>query len=283
MNIYHPARTESKQKLDLRDVSLVCIETRYPDLALYAINRCIDLGDFGECILLTSSTFDLPSCIKQIRIPPITSIEQYSNFVICHLYRYFSKKHVLLIQWDGFAIKKDCWQANFLDWDYIGAPWPHLDNAVGNGGFSLRSMKLCTAVASIAAESTTLHPEDYVICIDFRSKLESEYDLQFAPQSIASRFSFEGSPPTLPAFGFHGGRALGFSLSDTELNEFIELCEKDLLKSWAFRGLARSLVIQGRRLSALRLIKKIIFLSPRHFLIGIQLMLGILLPRKSSR
>lgn len=281
MTINDLIQPESKQRLDLRDVSLVCIETRYPELALYAINRCIDLGDFGECILLTSSAVDLPGYIKQIRIPPITSIEQYSSFVICHLYKYFSNNHVLLIQWDGFAVNRDCWQDGFLDWDYIGAPWPHLDNVVGNGGFSLRSMKLCATVATIAAESTTLHPEDYVICVDLRGRLESEYGLQFAPRDIASQFSFEGSPPALPVFGFHGGRALGFSLSDTELSDFIKLCEKDLLKSWAFRGLVRSLIIQGRRLSALRLIKKIIFLSPRHFLIGIQLLLGILLPRKS--
>lgn len=34
----------------------------------------------------------------------------------------------------------------FIGYDYIGAPWPHMENRVGNGGFSLRTKSFCLDV-----------------------------------------------------------------------------------------------------------------------------------------
>jgi len=34
----------------------------------------------------------------------------------------------------------------FIGYDYIGAPWPHIGNQVGNGGFSLRTKSFCLDV-----------------------------------------------------------------------------------------------------------------------------------------
>ena len=40
------------------------------------------------------------------------------------LKEYINSEHVLVIQDDGHIVNPDIWDDNFLDYDYIGAPWP---------------------------------------------------------------------------------------------------------------------------------------------------------------
>ena len=109
-----------------------------------------------------------------------------------------------MAQWDGFVLDPDRWEDHFLDFDYIGAPWPqfHDGHDVGNGGFSLRSRKLLEACRDrrFIAE----HPEDVSIGRTNRELLENGYGIAFADRAIAARFAFERSSPGTPAFGFHG-------------------------------------------------------------------------------
>ena len=45
----------------------------------------------------------------------------------------------LIFQTDSMIFSKNKNYINrFLQYDYVGAPWPHLNNQIGNGGFSLR-------------------------------------------------------------------------------------------------------------------------------------------------
>ena len=48
------------------------------------------------------------------------------------------------MQWDSWIINPQQWTDQFLDYDYVGAPWLwHTDNyQVGNGGFALHSRQL---------------------------------------------------------------------------------------------------------------------------------------------
>jgi hypothetical protein len=93
----------------------------------------------------------------------------------------------------------------FLQYDYIGAPWAKQERNVGNGGFSLRSTRLM----KLASEDISLaryYPEDGIICREYRSHLESK-GMRFAPDTIASKFSFEANHKYGLAwngqFGFH--------------------------------------------------------------------------------
>jgi hypothetical protein len=78
---------------------------------------------------------------------------------------------VLVAQWDGFVWQHRMWDPAFLDYDYIGAPWPahltrgeqHRNHRVGNGGFSLRSRKLQQFLAEDPRVEVTDN-EDVVIC-----------------------------------------------------------------------------------------------------------------------
>lgn len=113
--------------------------------------------------------------------------------------------HILLIQYDGFVLNSSAWRPDFLTYDYIGAPWPwHQTHQVGNGGFSLRSIRLMRHLAAHVSDYPldANYPEDAVLCRLYRNALEHR-GFRFAPVSVASQFSFEREPPR-PSFGFHG-------------------------------------------------------------------------------
>jgi hypothetical protein len=145
----------------------------------------------------------------------ITSRQDYSKFVMKHLAEHIYTAFVLIVQHDGFILNPHAWSEQFLDYDYVGAPWWYDDEYnVGNGGFSLRSRKLL-AFLQADASINQYEPEDHQICRVYGSYLRQR-GFRFAPESIASRFSIEGTlhcPTNKPVkygsvwtneFGFHG-------------------------------------------------------------------------------
>lgn len=226
-------------KLDLRNVSLVCVETRRPQLALYALERCLQLADFGEVRLLGSRPCAVPTAVEHVLIPDIASIEDYSRFMIRDLGGYFSCAHALVVQWDGFITDARRWDPAFLAYDYIGAPWPGQQPAVGNGGFSLRSRRLVDALRAI--DTPVTHPEDHCICSRYRPQLERDYGVRFAPLDVASRFSWEAAEPGTPTFGFHSFFNFHRVLTETELFAYLDLCDDALLQSVPARRLLKNL------------------------------------------
>jgi hypothetical protein len=111
--------------------------------------------------------------------------------------------HVLHIQYDGFVLDGTRWNPSWIQYDYIGAPWPwHTSHNVGNGGFSLRSTKLMRFLANNPTKFPPIIPEDETLCREYRPALEAE-GFQWAPLDVASEFSFEREAPR-STFGFHG-------------------------------------------------------------------------------
>lgn len=118
----------------------------------------------------------------------------------------------LTVQWDGFGLFKQNWLPQFLEYDYIGAPWPaHMNPArVGNGGFSLRSKRWLDAAANpFDAPPYSGEVEDDWACHQNRSFYESK-GCKIAPLHVAARFSIEWPVEEYPSwtirdcFGFHG-------------------------------------------------------------------------------
>lgn len=251
------------QKPHLHNVSLVCVETRYPALARFSLDRCLAAASFKECLLLTPQRVDLPDYIEQVLIPPITSIEDYSAFMLRDLGRYFHGKYVLVVQWDSFILDGQLWDPAFLDYDYIGAPWGHRPAAVavGNGGFSLRSRRLVDTLAQMHFD--VVHPEDAVICEWRRGELEAQ-GICFAPRDVADRFAMEMIEPAGPTFGFHGFNNFHFPLDDASLDAYLALCTLGTLCSPAGRQLVRQLYHRGRHRMAMRVLRRRLRGSPRQ-------------------
>jgi len=240
-----------KPLLDLSAVTLLCVETRDPALAHFAIQKCTQQARFGKMVLITdlaklSNRPDDQASnqaedqaedqeknqradqrvarlqgVEYVQAPPIKTTKDYSDLLLTGLCQYIAGTHVLIIQWDSFILHPLLWTNDFLQYDYIGAVWPHhLDTPVGNGGFSLRSVKLLDALEN--PEITKRHPEDFCICVDNKATLENQFGIRFAPAQVAEQFAVERSE-WHPAFGFHGFFNFGKALSPKELSVFLDL------------------------------------------------------------
>lgn len=144
--------------------------------------------------------------------------------LVGELYRRFSTEYVLIIQDDGFPLTPGI--ERFVGmFDYIGAPWErHMtyydfypeSYRVGNGGFSLRSKRLCAEVARLYRRWFAWMPywwyllgDDVFYCKTLRFLFPS-YRMRFRWALIkdAAAFSVEnacwlGLGVDMP-LGFHG-------------------------------------------------------------------------------
>jgi hypothetical protein len=215
--------------LNLKNVSLACVTSVNLDRAVKAINFSKRNIDFGEVLLLTDREI-ISEGIKTTKIDPVDYIG-YSKFIVYELHKHISKDHVILIQDDGFISNPEKWKDLFLDYDYIGAPFPvprEDDNIsyrdpfgnlirVGNGGFSLRTKKLLQLPSLLNLEWKSyfgFYNEDGFFSVHNRHILEANGCL-FAPIEIASRFSHEyktAETEGILPFGFHGKHHSNYNL-----------------------------------------------------------------------
>lgn len=207
------------------NTTLCCVDCETHELSIKALNHCASTCNFENILFLTDIEY-ADKKIEVINIPSIKTKEQYSRFIIRELGSYIKTDYVLIIQYDGFIVNPQSWTPDFLKYDYIGAKWwwyPDRLN-VGNGGFSLRSRKLLKALCSDAINddyASLTKGEDTLICRAYRSFLEAEYDIKFAPETIADRFSHEFSKPVGKPFGFHGIFNIWRYIKEEDLENFI--------------------------------------------------------------
>ena len=134
-------------------------------------------------------------------------IHDYSRFCMKDLADAVEGTHALIVQNDGYILHPELWNPRWLEYDYIGAPWPLVTaggdrrKRVGNGGFSLRSTALLRACQKLDFREGV--PEDIQICQTGRHVFVLQ-GLVFAPIESARRFSVERVPTGSPTFGFHG-------------------------------------------------------------------------------
>lgn len=130
-------------------------------------------------------------------------LETYEEALWHIVPQFVQTSHALIIQYDGFVLDGGLWNPDWLQYDYVGAPWPwHADRRVGNGGFSLRSSKLMKFLFNHREEFPLKTPEDDILCRIYRPALEIS-GFRWAPESVAREFSFEREKPH-KTFGFHG-------------------------------------------------------------------------------
>ena len=265
--------------LDLSAITLLCVETRDPVLAHFAIQKCTKQARFGKVVLITDlvklsdrpddqasnpaedqaedqKVTRLPG-VEYIQAPLIKTTKDYSDLLLTGLRQYVAGTHVLIIQWDSFILQPELWSHDFLQYDYIGAVWPHHpDTPVGNGGFSLRSVKLLEALESPAISKR--HPEDFCICVDNKKLLEGEFGIRFAPAHVAEQFAVERSD-WHPAFGFHGLFNFSRAFGDTELEQFLDILPTDYLGGVDTYDLIYSLQLDKKHPLAKKIINRLQF------------------------
>jgi hypothetical protein len=212
---------------DLSDVTICAVDTLQPELAARAIATSSRQCRFGDAILFTDKKIQTDARI--VKIHAIKSHADYSKFMFKKLYQHIRTQWVLIVQWDGFVVNPSCWKKDFLNYDYIGARWPGRPDSesVGNGGFTLRSLRLLRLVATEAFPLKDGCNEDELFGLVYRPELESKFGIRFAPTHIADQFSYEGHKPDKPTFGFHGVFNMYRHLNDSQMDAFIAQIGRD--------------------------------------------------------
>lgn len=189
--------------INLSDVTLVAIDTVCHDLTALAIRDCCEHINFKDIVYFSDKYHpDIPKSNTYILQKPIKNIEDHDNYRWYGVPDLVKTSHMLIIEWDSWIINPDKWDDEFLNYDYIGAPWPwHKEFKVGNGGFSLRSKALMQFLKEHDNYKMIVH-EDDTLCRVHRPELE-KLGFTWASEAIAERFAFERSAPR-QSFGFHG-------------------------------------------------------------------------------
>jgi hypothetical protein len=207
------------QRPSLPSVSLVAVTSVALHATIDALHASMRQVEFGRVLLLSDlrPPAHADSAIHWREIEPLRSRSDYSRFMLRELATYIETGHALCVQWDGYVLRGSAWNANFLDFDYIGAAWPHFRDGhnVGNGGFSLRSRRLLEACRNLPFDGS--EAEDVIIGRTCRQQLEEQDCIRFAPEHIARAFSYERTAPRGNEFGFHGAynlvRLVGSTIS----------------------------------------------------------------------
>ncbi|SAK46983.1 hypothetical protein AWB76_00999 [Caballeronia temeraria] len=226
-------------RLNLPDVTVCAVDCLNPMLAARALAHSSALCDFADVILLTDSEPSVSSPTRVVKIDRIGSSAEYSRFMLKELHRHIATPWVLIVQWDGYVLQPRAWRPDFLDYDYIGPRWPWFEapQDVGNGGFSLRSLRLLKLLARPDVPTFGDSAEDVVICRALRPALEAAYGIRFAPAEIADPFGYEHALPNAPTFGFHGAFNMWRHTSDADMIELFRAMDRRTFASREFAQL----------------------------------------------
>lgn len=198
-------------KLQLPDVTLVMIETREHELARMAIEDCLRVADFGELLILTNKPelvgADWWDCqYRYDLVPDWPNKEGWARSMWFDVPPLLKTSHMLGIQWDSWIWDASMWRDEFLQYDFIGAPWWYKDGMnVGNSGFCLKSTRLARYIAKHRDRfPCDTSAEDDLLCRKYRPALE-EAGFVWAPEKVAYDFAFEGCAGNKATrhFGFH--------------------------------------------------------------------------------
>lgn len=206
--------------LNLNKVTLVLMTSVKIEESIKALEYSAKNINFDSIKLISDVKPNLlPDKIQHEFCPKMSNIDEWNYSIIYRLPKYINTEFCILIHDNGFIVNPDSWKDEFLDYDYIGAPWPlpndnfsyrDINNEtirVGNS-VSLRSKKLLNVPLKFNLEWKSFHGnynEDGFICVNYRHKY-LEAGCKFADIDIAKHFSKETEIPenkNLETFAFH--------------------------------------------------------------------------------
>lgn len=193
------------EKLQLPNVTLIALTSLDFEGHKKAIDKSCEGIEWGGVKIIWDET--------------IKTIDDWNRKIIYELANYVATPYALLFHADGYPINAHAWQENFLDYDYVGAPWPLPTDSysyrteegelvrVGNS-VSLRSKRLLELPRKLNLEWRGYYGntnEDGFLCVHNRKALEAE-GIKFAPLDVAKYFSKEHEIEEnkgLTTFAFH--------------------------------------------------------------------------------
>lgn len=257
--------------MPLEDLDALCVDTRDINLAIAAASRMREAGARNIKILTNRDGVAAArrADFAAVQIPTLNTIDAYSRFMVEEVSSHVKSDQYLVFQWDGFVLNPHLWWDGFLEYDYIGAPWPPQyrpapNLKVGNGGFSLRSRRLSAALPKVSKINTGV-PEDVYIADQLLSN-SNLAEFKSAPSSVARHFSVEhqsylpvagplSAVPGTGTLGFHGWFNFHLAFDDGALVRYVTDTmigsqRQRILGSWANTALLVNLNNSGRQIGA---------------------------------
>ena len=191
--------------LKLPMITLCCLTNKDFEGHKYALDRASDDIEWGARKIIWDES--------------ITDIDEWNRKIVYELGDYVDTPYAFLFHADGYPINPDCWREEFLEYDYIGAPWPLPSDdysyktpegeliRVGNS-VSIRSQRILQLPKRLGLEWKSYYGntnEDGFLCVHNRKVLE-ENGCKFAPLEVAKYFSKEREIPEnegIKTFAFH--------------------------------------------------------------------------------
>lgn len=218
--------------MDLSKVTYLSIVPNKSSKPYQNIDSIVKIGNqsssklnFGKKIIYTYKEPTIDPGDFEIKIIDEVPYEDFNEYITEFYANSFDTEFMINFHCDGFIQKPEAWNDNFLNYDYIGAPiilnFQNINKSsqntvfpvIGNGGFSLRSKKLCQKIkklkeinylpkylncfnGSFISEDFYqklpfyFRHEDVYIGLFCKDILES-YGFKFPDENIASMFSTE--------------------------------------------------------------------------------------------
>jgi len=206
--------------IQLPEVTLSCVTSVEIEKSSRAIAESTRHIQFGKVQFISDQepNHHVFNCdVEWIKIPTLDYVG-YSEFMFHELYKYLETPYSLTVQHDGWIHNPGLWRDEFLEYDYIGAPWEHSEEAymtrqgehvrVGNGGVCLRSSFMLNAPTDLnmeLKEEQGYYNEDGNFCVYHRKEF-LDHGAGYAPIEVAAKFSTEKwiDGISTDSFAFHG-------------------------------------------------------------------------------
>lgn len=213
-------------KLQLPNVTLLAMTSVNVRATIKAMQYSMKGIDFAEAVLVThKKPLFLPKEITYKHIEKLDSIDRFNYETVYNMGDYVDTEFALLVHYDGYVVHPEQWQDAFLEYDYIGSPWPLPKEGdtttyrdiygnicrVGNS-VSIRSKRLMDfpkkeQIPWVGEElnGVVYYNEDGFICCKIRHLLEAA-GMKIAPLEVAKYFGHENMIPEIEGvtpFLFH--------------------------------------------------------------------------------
>lgn len=203
----------------LPNVTLIAFDGVNVAQTARVVSHCSKLIQFGKVLIVTDHPMQVlnhgfqPS---EVMMTGFATKNDYMQWEIMHQFHCVQTDYCLFVSHDGMIINPLAWEDEFLNYDYIGAPWPAWwigksvigPNLVGNGGFYLTSKRFLKACHDCAAAYRWGFPSDIWRCQVMYHAFVG-MGLKYAPVATAARFSWESTDDgcgNKNSFGYHGFR-----------------------------------------------------------------------------
>ncbi|MCR4901336.1 MAG: hypothetical protein K6A23_00640 [Butyrivibrio sp.] len=213
-------------KLQLPEVTLVAMTSVNVRETIKAMEYSMRGIDFGDAVLIThKKPIGLPGNIKYSHTDELKNIDDFNYKMVYELGDHIKTDYAMIVHADGFVVHPEMWREEFLDYDYIGSPWP-LPNEGDSTTYRDKDGNICRVGNSVGIRSKRLmdfpkkanvpwvgeyafgkmwYHEDGFICCKIRHLLEAE-GMTIAPLEVAKYFGHEHMIPEVQGitpFCFH--------------------------------------------------------------------------------